>query len=562
MNFREAETLRTLRMHNSSEQPMKHVAPLAASIPLAGAARSSPQQCARLVAVRSLGIAIVLCAASLFAAPFQPNVPQTWDDAALAETELPLAKPVKRQHVPSEYYYRIPVRPIYKTYPVYHPDKEPAGYFDQLRRAQPQLLWDDKGTRPKLETREDWVRAGELVFDAGIIFTTNTMLGPSAGPALLVRDRAWHEQTAAPVTPEGILPFVRYVIREQGKVEIGTLSCAMCHTRVMPDGTTIRGAQGNFPFARAFAFELRHPTIIPPAYRGMIHGLYTVPWASPNRQLELDRLPLPQLAAHFDAIPAGVNPRHGTGPWSPVQVPDLIGIQDRRYLDRTALQRHRGPADLMRYAALNQGMDQLTFFDGALASGQPERQLAETFFEQRYSDEQLYALALYLYSLKPPPNPHLPRTEQQKALVERGRTIFMDRENRCSSCHDPKQGYTNNKLVAAPGFSVPDDHPERAHILNQRVDTDPLLTLSTRRGTGLYKVPSLLGVWYRGPFEHNGSVATLEDWFDPRRLRDDYVPTGWKGPPGTSTRAVRGHEYGLDLSPEDRSALIAFLKTL
>ena len=39
--------------------------------------------------------------------------------------------------------------------------------------------------------------------------------------------------------------------------------------------------------------------------------------------------------------------------------------------------------------------------------------------------------------------------------------------------------------------------------------------------TGYYKVPSLKGLWYRGPLEHNGSVATLEDWFDPRSLRDN-----------------------------------------
>jgi hypothetical protein len=68
--------------------------------------------------------------------------------------------------------------------------------------------------------------------------------------------------------------------------------------------------------------------------------------------------------------------------------------------------------------------------------------------------------------------------------------------------------------------------------------------------------------WYRGPFEHNGSVATLEDWFDPKRLSDDYVPTGWKGPPGTETRTVRGHNFGLNLPPEDRAALITFLKSL
>jgi hypothetical protein len=70
-----------------------------------------------------------------------------------------------------------------------------------------------------------------------------------------------------------------------------------------------------------------------------------------------------------------------------------------------------------------------------------------------------------------------------------------------------------------------------------------------------YKVPSLRGVWYRGPFEHNSSVATLEDWFDPRRLRPEYEPTGWKGPPGTKTHAVPGHRFGLNLPPDDRRDL-------
>ena len=55
--------------------------------------------------------------------------------------------------------------------------------------------------------------------------------------------------------------------------------------------------------------------------------------------------------------------------------------------------------------------------------------------------------------------------------------------------------------------------------------------------------------------------ATLEDRFDPNRLKDDYVPTGFKGY-GVKTRAVKGHEFGLELSAEDKRALIAFLKTL
>ena len=56
-------------------------------------------------------------------------------------------------------------------------------------------------------------------------------------------------------------------------------------------------------------------------------------------------------------------------------------------------------------------------------------------------------------------------------------------------------------------------------------------------------------------------VTRLEEWFDPARLRDDYVPSGFKGV-GVRARAVPGHEFGLKLSPGDKTALIAFLKTL
>lgn len=97
--------------------------------------------------------------------------------------------------------------------------------------------------------------------------------------------------------------------------------------------------------------------------------------------------------------------------------------------------------------------------------------------------------------------------------------------------------------------------------MDRTVDTDPGLALRTRKGTGYYKVPSLRGLWYRGLYEHSGSLATLEDWFDARRLEADYVPTGWRGP-GVTRRAVPGHEFGLDLAPADKAALIAFLRTL
>jgi hypothetical protein len=170
----------------------------------------------------------------------------------------------------------------------------------------------------------------------------------------------------------------------------------------------------------------------------------------------------------------------------------------------------------------------------------------------RYSDEQLYALALYLYDLAPPPNQN-PRDAQ--AL--RGQGVFES--EKCARCHTPPL-YTSNELVPVRGFVVSDALRASERIRDSGIGVDPTLTLTTRRGTGFYKVPSLKGVWYRGPFEHNGSVATLEDWFDPARVEESYVPTGWN--PGGRARAVPGHEFGLDLSAEDRAALIAFLKTL
>lgn len=62
---------------------------------------------------------------------FKPNVPKTWDDTAIATLEVRLANPIgSPKHVSADYYYRIPVAPIYKSYPVYPPGHGPSGYLD------------------------------------------------------------------------------------------------------------------------------------------------------------------------------------------------------------------------------------------------------------------------------------------------------------------------------------------------------------------------------------------------------------------------------------------------
>jgi hypothetical protein len=113
----------------------------------------------------------------------------------------------------------------------------------------------------------------------------------------------------------------------------------------------------------------------------------------------------------------------------------------------------------------------------------------------------------------------------------------------------------------AQGFAPPKDVPATLDILPVSVGTDSGLALGTRKGTGYYKVPSLKGVWYRGHYLHDGSVASLEEMFDPDRLLETHEPGGWS-PPGTTARAIKGHEFGLNLKPEERGQLLAFLRTL
>ena len=472
---------------------------------------------------------------------FSPAVPRFWDDAAMAEVVLPLADPAASpRQVPADYYYRIPVRPIYKSYPAYAPGREPAGYQEWLTRQEPETVFDAS----KLTTEADWIRAGELVFEAPIRYD-------AAVTAADLRDPEWQAKTGTLAAKDGTLPYFRYVVREKGKVELGTISCAMCHTRVLPDGAVIKGAQGNYPLDRAGVVS--RPGFTPERLRQFQRSFFGAPWIKPDTQAGLDHTPLEQMLAWHAAIPPGVIARHGTSALHPPQVPDLIGIKDRKYLDHTGLMLHRSAADLMRYAALNQGADNLASYGDFIPAARDFRTLPDPSTLGRYSDEQLYALGLYLYSLEPPANPN-----KFDGLAARGQRVFA-REG-CAVCHTPPL-YTNNKLTPAEGFRVPEDHLRRYDVLPISVGTDPYLALKTRRGTGYYKVPSLKGVWYRGPFEHEGSVATLEDWFDPRRLRDDYVPTGFRGA-GVETRAVKGHAFGLGLSDPDRKALIAFLKTL
>lgn len=483
----------------------------------------------------------VLAALAGMMAAAGAEVPRTWTDAAVAELEVPLHKPsISPRHISEEAYYRIPERTVYKTYPVYHPKREPAGYMEWLQQQEPQVAFD----AGRLVTDADWIAAGEVMFNAPVSF------GPVFFGAAEVRNPEFYEQTGMPVAKDGTIPFARWVVRKKGQVELGSMGCNTCHTRVMPDGTVVPGAQGNNPGDRQGAWMLRRAAKVAPPGEMLKRMVgfakqFEVPGLTEDPNRRAAGFTLEEFMVAGEAIPAGVTARSHTSMLLPPQIPDIIGVEERQFLDHTGLVRQRSIGDLMRYSTLVQDVMGLARYSDAPAG--PMRAGA------RYSDAQLYALAKYIYSLRPPANPN-----PFDKLAARGKAVFA--KARCGGCHTAPL-YTNNKLIAADGFEPTAEERARYAVSSSRVGTDPRYALQTRKGTGYYKVPSLKGLWYRGPLEHHGSVATLEDWFDPRRLEADYVPTGYKGADG-KTRGVRGHEFGLRLPAEDRKALIAFLRTL
>jgi len=108
----------------------------------------------------------VLCLSAIWQHPlsaqFRPVIPKAWDDAELLAWTIPPREPgVSTVYVSSSHYYRIPVPPIYKTYPIYRPSKEPAGYLDWLKQQEPQIAFDPAA----LQSEAAWIAAGKLVFE-------------------------------------------------------------------------------------------------------------------------------------------------------------------------------------------------------------------------------------------------------------------------------------------------------------------------------------------------------------------------------------------------------------
>ncbi len=487
----------------------------------------------------------------LYAQPSTPNPsapPRTWSTEALRDWATPLAATGDRPgHYSESEYYRAPID-NYRTYPVYDPDREPDGYWEALKKKKPEPLIDLGATGKTF----NWVAAGKRAWDEIDVAFFRLYDDESialARSSKYVRDNA----RRLILRPDGTIAVYRWVVTPKG-IALSVTACSSCHTRYLDDENSTAIAGAGFVGHRTsdslldrMGDELLRTSYVGDRLPAALYRQFGVPWIRGDIHERLKTMPDEAVAGLFEAQVAGVSDRPNGSPYYMTKVPDLIGFRDRKYIDHTATHQHRGPGDLMRYAALVEYADAMDFGAHRMLSD------AQRKVRIRWPDEVLFALSQYIYSLQPPLNPN-----RRDSLAEDGAKVFA--EAGCGACHTPPL-YTNNKLTLARGFRPVADHPLKSDIMDVSVGTDPSLALKTRKGTGFYKVPSLKGVWYRGLYAHDGAVASLEDWFDRARLREDYKPTGFRGA-GVNTRAIPGHEFGLDLSPDKKRALIAFLKTL
>ena len=88
----------------------------------------------------------------------------------------------------------------------------------------------------------------------------------------------------------------------------------------MPDGTLLKGAQGNSPLDRIVAEDMRDGLRGPiQAIRFLERALYASLWQRPEPLAGLNEMSVEQVARLHENIPAGVIARHRASPFYPIQ---------------------------------------------------------------------------------------------------------------------------------------------------------------------------------------------------------------------------------------------------
>lgn len=194
----------------------------------------------------------------------------------------------------------------------------------------------------------------------------------------------------------------------------------------------------------------------------------------------------------------------------------------------------------------------------------------------------------WLLDLTPPPWPYALDTEK----AERGKTLYAAT---CAACHGASGRDFAGEYVGhvTPIQQIGTDRARLdSYTYTLAVNQSTLYAgyphrFQHFRKTHGYANMPLDGLWLRGPYLHNGSVPTVRDLLEPAALRPT---TFWRGndiidrdrlgfvsdvaaepdrsyflfdttEPGNGNGGHEGAAYGTTLAPEDKDAIVEYLKT-
>lgn len=199
----------------------------------------------------------------------------------------------------------------------------------------------------------------------------------------------------------------------------------------------------------------------------------------------------------------------------------------------------------------------------------------------------------YLATVKPPPYPG-PITSR---LADQGQLLFHQQCANCHGTYSPGISVRNEQRIV-PLSEIGTD-PDRLRVITpaliEAYNRTPLGEQVPMKPTGGYVARPLDGIWCRAPYLHNGAVPTLDDLLRPVRERpikfyvgghtgydiarlgllyeEEFLEDGRRvarrasslqfefdtTAPGNSNF---GHEFGTNLTTEDRRALLEYLKQI
>ncbi len=282
-------------------------------------------------------------------------------------------------------------------------------------------------------------------------------------------------------TADGSIPGLVVFANVDGRTRVG-ITCAICHSAVRDGELVVGAARRRFDYGK-LRLDFFADT------KGFVE---------------------PELARRMGTWGPGRADVTEDNDEDPVAIPDLWGLRDEQVLTQAGTIDHASPLSL----AIRQDT-QLTHSNHQRI--RPPRELA-------------YALAIYLYTLRPPPR----TTRASFSQLVRGASLFATQG--CGTCHD------NSVYAGRP-------------IEHQRVGTDPALATGQARGTGRYRIAPLVDVANAAPYLHHGAVRDLDELLSPKRLAADFNGKLGRG-------AIPGHTFGTALAAGDRAALISFLEIL